>query len=246
MGNDPGTKIYEHPPVTEAILELRFEPSLSPQDAIALRQRLSKRYPALLDNKSVEVQIGPTGEASVKTSSAGFKGTSTDNTDVVMCQLGAFASAKLAPYSNWSAFISIARENFEAFQAIAGFRNYTRIGVRYINRIDIPNGEAADKWPSTFFNIFPCAPEAWGCPVAFHVKSEYMVSEHVKAAVQTATLAPFLIDHTSYLLDIDLIQVTDIPSKADDLWTMIDDFRSLKNHVFETAITELARRRFGT
>lgn len=232
---------YEHPPITEAILEVRFDPPLSEKDLQTVRLKLAKRFPSLLENRQVEVQIGPTGEASVKTRPAGFRGASVDNLHLVICASNSIATVRLAPYSTWDDFIEVARENFDTFYDIAGPRMYTRIGVRYVNRIDVSEGEVKEGRPDVLFNVVPTAPVTWGNPVAFHVRGEYWVAENIKALVQTATVQAFLVDSKSFLLDIDLSREAALPTKVVELWAMIDGFRGLKNSVFEAAITDFVR-----
>ena len=240
-------KVYSRPPVVEAIIELQYDPQLSDRESETLRSKLSKRYPALVENRLFEVQIDEKGNATTKSNSAGFKGTSADNTNVVISNPGAFASVRLAPYCGWDEVIAVAKENYDTFRAVAGHRAVKRIGVRYVNRIDLPEEEATKLPTNAIFNVYAAAPSAVPqIPRHFFARYEYGFAEdNIIVVIQTGTADPALIDQKSFMLDIDVIKTENISQKPEDLWSVIDVMRRAKNDAFELSVTELTKRTFS-
>ncbi len=62
--------------------------------------------------------------------------------------------------------------------------------------------------------------------------------------VNAGTVLSPLIDHTSFLLDIDLYKDTNLPIRDDDIWELFLTLHTEKNKLFEAFITDRARELF--
>jgi uncharacterized protein (TIGR04255 family) len=70
-------------------------------------------------------------------------------------------------------------------------------------------------------------------------------SSHWNVSIASSIVAPPpLIDHISFLLDIDVFRSEQIPGREDELWTVIDEARAIKNTIFERCITDETRKLF--
>src|SRR5262245_31764965 len=133
------SKHYSRPPITEAVLELRFEGQLNARELERVRDRFKPRYPTIEQLQMFEVEIGEGGKATPKFINVGYKMTAKNALDIVMAKTNTFGTIRLAPYKNWEAMRGCAAENWESFEDVLKTRKrVVRIGARFINRIDIP------------------------------------------------------------------------------------------------------------
>lgn len=64
----------------------------------------------------------------------------------------------LQPYTNWRTFSDEARELWQAYRDAVQPHKVVRIGLRYINRLRLPQ----EFELNTYLNYFPAAPESFG------------------------------------------------------------------------------------
>ena len=122
-------------------------------------------------------------------------------------------------------------------------RQITRIATRYINRLDIPVGEVR---PEAYITVLPTLPDKltravsqYGCQVVFEIPDKKL-----SAIVNTGSVEPPLINHSSILVDVDVFREVDVPQNDADMWSLVDDLRTVKNQVFEAIVTDKARELF--
>ena len=122
-----------------------------------------------------------------------------------------------------------------------------RIGVRYINRIDIPFKKGNKIDVEDYLTIFPKYPE----PQLLTSFSKYTMQiigpfsiEGFYLIINTNVVKSPLIDHFSIVLDLDLSPQGDMPQRNDKVWEMINQMREYKNNAFEMCITDKARELF--
>jgi uncharacterized protein (TIGR04255 family) len=81
------------------------------------------------------------GEAVGTTASqaqVGYDFPSGDGKQIFQARLDGFAFSRLAPYDCWESFRDEGRRLWEIYRTVAQPEVVTRIGVRYINRLDLP------------------------------------------------------------------------------------------------------------
>jgi uncharacterized protein (TIGR04255 family) len=130
---------YPKAPVTEAVIQINVAtdvPTAVQQDLVG---RLSRFYTRSGNLASFEVQIdGTGGTAKLAQQPNGFRLNTDDQADVALIFPNGLATARLAPYPGWEALRDRARANWAEWRRVSNARQPTRIGVRYVNRIDIP------------------------------------------------------------------------------------------------------------
>ena len=173
--------------------------------------------------------------------------TSKDQADVVQIKTNAMVCSRLAPYTGWENFEPRARENWEIWRKTAKHTKIKRIGVRYINRIDIParKGDIIDI--EDYLTIVPKYPEPHlltsFTKYTMQIKGPFSI-EGFNLNINTNVVKPPLIDHFSIILDLDLSPQGDMPQRNDKVWEMINQMREYKNNAFEMCITDKARELF--
>jgi len=129
---------YKKPPITEAVIEFRFEPPIKRDLLDEGRDHFLQRYPlGPQETFSVNVELG-LEQPKVSQHVQGYKLIATDGSGILTMAPGTLGTSKLAPYGGWEAFVATARDNFETWKRLTGRQKVSRIGIRYINRIDIP------------------------------------------------------------------------------------------------------------
>jgi uncharacterized protein (TIGR04255 family) len=240
---------YPKAPVTEGVIHLAVEGKAPSADLQKLVKRLTKDYPQQETLAGINVAIDTTGGATtVQQQTQGYRLKKADQTDIVVIFPDGVATARVAPYLGWEHLRERAQEAWAEWRRNITYSAMRRIGIRYINRIDVPikQNEVLDL--ETYMNLLPRVPDFSKQPLSgFFVQitrptdvPHWMVS----ATSNIVSPAP-LIDHLSITLDIDVFRTKEIPGREPDLWDCVDAARSLKNQIFESCITDEARRLFA-
>ena len=240
---------YKRPPITEAVIEIRLEDSLSKNVMEKIHNRLKKGYESSEKISFVGFRIDPEKKevAKIPDELKGYKLTSKDQADVVQLVPHSMACSRLAPYNGWENFEPRARKNWETWRKMSKPTKIKRIGVRYINRIDIPFKKGYKIDIEDYLTIFPKYPE----PHLLTGFSKYTMQiigpfsiEGFYLIINTNVVKSPLIDHFSIVLDLDLSPQGDMPQRNDKVWEMINQMRGYKNNAFEMCITDKARELF--
>ncbi|HWE77754.1 MAG TPA: TIGR04255 family protein, partial [Pseudolabrys sp.] len=131
---------YPRAPITEAVLAFRFSARAAQGDLQRAIDKLQKFYPISDTQTETKIQVeADTGKSSVERRWFGARLSSTDRTEVALCRPAEFACSKLAPYTNWSDLSARARRDWDLLRRALGAIPISRIGLRYLNRLDIPD-----------------------------------------------------------------------------------------------------------
>lgn len=240
---------YKRAPITEAVIEIRLEDSLPEKVVEKIHNRLKKNYVLSERITSVGIMIDPRKKEIEKTPDEFevYKLSSVDHADIVQIKPNAMVCSRLAPYDGWANFELRARGNWEVWRKITKHIKIKRIGVRYINRIDIPFRKGDKLDVEDYLTVVPKYPEphlltsftnyTMQIVGPFSVEGFYFI-------INTNVVKSPLIDHFSIVLDLDLLTQGDIPQRNDKVWKMINRMREFKNNAFEMCITDKARELF--
>lgn len=238
---------YARPPITEAVIEIRVAGDVSEKVQEKIAQRLKKRYPNIQPLHEVEFKIDNTGGnvAIKQTQSKGqLRLTSADQADIVLLKARNLLSARLPLYPGWQVFRDNALENWKAWKAVAPGYDIERLGIRYINRLDLPTGQIR---LDDYLRVYPKLDIGAATPISAFMLQVTLPTHLPKwnATVTSTIMTPApLPDRTSILLDIDVSRVEGIPTKDEELWALIDAARIIKNDLFERSITPATRELF--
>ena len=151
----------------------------------------------------------------------------------------------LRPYSNWEEFRPSIMEALKAYRTIAHPEGVTRIGLRYINFITIGRDE---QELDRYFTIPPKFPEVESATRVlgfFNRKEAEFIDKPIRIVITFTNLEPKNPDTLPYLLDIDVIWIRpDNPFPMDDIAGVLEDMKVRHRQVFESLITDEARRLF--
>ena len=133
---------YKNSPIIEALCEFRFEAG-TPWDLTIpglLYERIRQTFPGKRPAKHFEVTLAPTpGQVKhqlVATDRMQFL--REDEKALLQVDRDLLVVNHLKPYPTWTEFLPLIRQAFKAYGDVANPKGLRRIGLRYINRIEIP------------------------------------------------------------------------------------------------------------
>ncbi|WP_167334095.1 TIGR04255 family protein [Rhizobium leguminosarum] len=241
---------YARPPIVEAVIEVQFtDAPLSRKDMERFVKKVHRKYPRneLMQDYDFGFQFAngkPTGAES-KLKQEWFRCIGDDVADIVNIRPTALVTARTAPYESWDVLFASFVKDFEVLRKLTGFKRATRIGARYINRIDIPSPQSVPVDPRRYLNIYPHFPfSKYPALSANFSMLEFRDEERTNVIIRAGQVDPVLINHTSLLLDIDVFIFEEIPLKVDFVINLYDKLHETKNRLFEALITEEGRALF--
>jgi uncharacterized protein (TIGR04255 family) len=239
---------YANAPITEGLIDLGVE---LPSDAEvasldAVFQHVKGEYPTREERSlfqgrlSAGAQVG----ASAKQTKVGYLFRSADGKRVLQVRLDGFTFSRLKPYENWAALRDEAKGLWSAYRELVRPIKVTRVGVRYINQIDVPSARIELKdYFRTFPEVSPDLPQDLGA-FLMQLQIPQVDLDAVLVLTQTGG-APPRFDVASVILDIGLFKEHCDFKSDDEVWEVLESFRDRKNEVFEGCITDKARQLFG-
>ncbi len=228
-------------------MEVRFAASLDNRLLEKIIDRLSKYYQNRQQIQSVNINLDLSGSHQIQQIPTGYRLASDDQTSVAIATPASLAAACLAPYPGWEVLRDRLQTVLVTWNAIAPRHDIQRVGVRTINRIDIPQ-EAPDTIKFEDYIAFH--------PEVSAITSQPLAGYFIQATFQTVIarwsatinstmlIPPPLLQHQSILLDIDVFRTENIPMNEKALLPIIEEAHGLKNDLFERCITDKARKLF--
>jgi uncharacterized protein (TIGR04255 family) len=241
---------YRRPPITEAVVELRLAKPIEIDQVDKIRDRLIDNYPVppqVMQN--ISFTAGPGDQNRTQIDFAGYRLSSADATNVAIVGPQQITASRLAPYTGWEGFTGHARRNWAIWRKVAGWHEVARVGVRYINRIDVPNPDEKAVPIDDYLAFRPVFPEfeGWQGVETFAINGSTAIANSPFKLILNAGSTPSpLVRTVSFLLDIDISQEGNLPRNDDGLWALIDQIRLHKNRIFEASITDLSRELFSS
>jgi uncharacterized protein (TIGR04255 family) len=239
---------YPKDPINEAVIQIATVVQASQDSLAKIAHHFKDDYPHQEPLTGLDFMIDTTGGAAqMRQEMRGYRLTSVISPDVLVVQPGGVVAARLAPYAGWEQLLGAAKRAWSQWRRTGNSSSISRLGVRYINRLDVPIERAANLDLSVYLNFSPKVPNFSSKSITGFVVQATVPTEQDSWSVSlTSTVLnpPPLINTTSILLDIDLFRTEQIPGRDEDLWECIESVRALKNSVFESCITDATRRLF--
>jgi uncharacterized protein (TIGR04255 family) len=235
---------YRNPPVVEAACEFRFKTE-HPWDWTIpgiIYEKVSATYPEKRQQAGIEVTLGPGETAMVPVpvppaAISRMQFVKADKTALVQIGPNLLAVNQLPPYPEWPEFKRRIMEQLGIYRDVASPSGFARIGLRYVNKVDIP---AVGIELKDYFRALPELPEQLP-----QVWSAFLMSVNLSHADPAATLRmtvastpPEVKGHYLVLLDLDLYaDGDDLPSfEHTEEW--LDIAHGRIEEAFDLSVTE--------
>lgn len=240
---------YTRPPIIEGIIEILVAKEIETKLQEKVISRLKTTYPHSSKRQAVNIKVDTTAESvSVEQEPQGYRLTNEDQTDVVLVLPRGLGVVRLAPYMGWDALRQNAYDAWKVWKANTPGYDIQRLGVRYINRIDIPINKAEKLNLNDYLSLYPKVAPVLSKPISGYLMQVAAPTRDDRwSTTITSTLVqpPPLVEHISILLDIDVFRTEEVPLNDNELWPIIDVGRALKNEIFESCITDKTRELFS-
>jgi uncharacterized protein (TIGR04255 family) len=147
----------------------------------------------------------------------------------------------LRPYEGWIEFSQRIETALQAYAEVAEPGGVSRVGVRYINKINLPDQEIELK---TWFQCGPpSVPELPSKMAGFMSRVEFLYPDAVKLLLTQASIdAPE--EPAAVLLDLDVLWASGEARTPDAIMTVVDDLHERVGSAFEALITDAVREIF--
>ena len=241
-------KAYKKPPIIEAVIEIRFADSINDQQLEKLISKQKSKF-NIQKIEEVELKISPQAEASAhaetKTNLVGYKLISnTDTSNIVQVKNNAISVSRLPPYEGWPALLDDLKKYY-SWYTNKKFKPLNRIGVRYINRIDIPADEGKIEIED-YFKIFPHVPKTKFPDMnRFLVQTVAAIDNDKLLTINLHSTPSPLLKHVSMIFDLDVAQQTNLPINESKLFELLEVIRDKKDAFFEDLLTPKCKRLFS-
>jgi len=222
------SKHYKNPPLLEAVCEFKFQPNSSWNSAIPdlIYEKVQAEFP---QRESMNGLSGEEPAPSAKT-----KFFRADGSALLQVSSKLLAVNQLQPYPTWAQFKKTILEAYSLYREIAHPASMTRLGLRYINQIEIPETNIEI---SRYLR---------GCPEGYH---KLFLSTNFPFAAERENLAMILAhvphsegDFLRFYLDLDYGA---FPMAAEEIGPVLERAHDRIEQIFEASITDETRRLFG-
>ena len=164
-------------------------------------------YPFEQRIADVQVQLNspsaPQAGATTETiETLGHKRSSLDQTEILVLRPQNLVVSQFAPYPGWEAFFERFRRDWMRWKKLMSYRKISRIGVRYLNRIDIPAMSEQIIDYEQYINIYPRLPEMFPKVQGYGVKIHVELPDiDCKMTLNSLTSPSPLLGHGGFVID---------------------------------------------
>ena len=242
--------VFPNAPITEAVIEIKAQlPEETDLKSLeSFHDHIKERFPEKQEQRFLKAdfklsQKDKLSSLPTKTGTQGYFFRSHKEKKVVQSKIDGFAFNKLKPYENWELFRSEGRDLWELYSEIVNPIRVIRIGLRYINRIEVPLPfNDFSEYLLTNPQIAPNLPQAVS---HFFMRLEVPNPDIEATAIITQTMdKPTTAQRLPLILDIDVFRITEYLGKAEDMWEDFEKLRDFKNDIFFNSVTEKAKELF--
>ena len=156
-----------------------------------------------------------------------------------------FLVSQLAPYTGWEQFKSRIIRDWDTWRSAVSFRPIERVGMRYINRIDLPIAGPLVQYED-YVTVYPALPALLD-PCAYHSVNVRVLLKDIESELnlKSAVVPSPLPNHLAIVVDLDIARMYQTPPSDKELYSYICQARIKKNEIFEACITQKARELFS-
>lgn len=234
-------KIYQNPPLIEALCEFRFQDGNEWDLTLPglFYNEIKNRFPMKREQSNMQVEMDTTDLRHSTNVRGNIIPTvqfyNTDETCLIQLSPGILSINHLQPYSNWQHFKKLIFGTLSTYMAVAKPANFARIGLRYINRVDISSKDSIYD----YFSFKPCLPT--------------LITQEITSLLQRVEL-PFhaqngqlvlilasVPDDDSYILDLDFVTLDISSLSFENTQNWVESAHNQIENVFEASITDVLR-----
>jgi uncharacterized protein (TIGR04255 family) len=233
-------------PITEMLFDIRLAASgtfaFTPAQLDAIRRAVADRYPRDEEKQrfegTVKIEQGRLVADNQLLGSKGLFVKTEDELTVGQFRPDGFTFNRLRPYTRWEELFPEALRLWRIYTDVSGRRDVARVGLRYINHLDLPLREGDDF--AEWMEMPPGLPE--GLPslvTAFNMQFTVKTDDAGQGGVNiTQRMGPET--PPKVLVDIDAFRLTQGEAVPDDegIADIFTSLHELKNRIFFSLLKE--------
>jgi uncharacterized protein (TIGR04255 family) len=246
---------FEHlprAPIIEAVLDIRARADAGWEETfVSARLKAQVQdYPTVEPQSTVQAEFSvmPGQIPFAQRRDIGWSGLvlkSGDGLQIAQFKRDGFTFSRLQPYEDWERLKAEALRLWRIHAALSKPMEIQRIGLRFINRIDLPLNETRFE---DYIQPHPSPPRGLDLPFVGFLHAETLaVPGHPYAINLVRTIQspqPPLSNQFALIIDTDVSTIQPIEHQEDWFDKGLDEMRWLKNKVFFGSMTEKAIQKF--
>lgn len=241
------SKRYKNPPISEVVCEFQFGQD-SPWDFTIpeiIYEKIRTTFP--IRSQITQVTTGISANQEELGQKIGtvpiMRYLNENGTALIQIGTHLLSVNHLKPYSSWQKFLPLIEESYETYCEVAAPKSIHRIGLRYVNTIQI-TGQSINL--EDFFEFRPYVgrdlPRTIG-PFMTSVQLPFENSRDI-LNLQLVSLAGISSDGVTILLDLDYFLVQPSKVRLDEISEWVDNAHNNIEEIFEACITDRLRQVF--
>ena len=241
-----------HAPSVEAIIDIRVTPENRP-DEESLKNFVQKKFCDYQFRDSqreiqYQVTVSPNQPPNQTIQDRGWKGLrfqSKDQKYIAQFNRDGFTLSRLEPYQSWNPFQAEAMRLWDGYVEFVKPGQIHRVGLRYVNRIQLPAGEFNFE---DYLDVAGSTPKILDFPISGFMHQDSVVVPNNPYAINIIkTIQPpnlMAAIGLGLILDIDVFTTQPFDYEDIRLKSHLAEMRWLKNKVFFGAIKPKSERMF--
>jgi len=242
---------YRNSPIVEAVCEFRFAAE-SRYDVLIyglVFDKVKSRYPNRRTRQQISLE-SEVGEGHVQQRIGNpvttIQFVSEDEKSLIQIDPDKVSFIRRSPYVSWEDFRQEIRRGIQNYSSVVSGRKLERIGLRYINRIELPEREVK---LTDYLKAVPRIPDPQAPAVirTWAQRQEIVYTENSAVmTVQAGSINDEEIDGAAFLLDFDYATAEIIPSfdSVNGLIEWLDIAHACIEIMFEASLTDTTRQLF--
>lgn len=249
------SQIYRRPPVLEALIDVKIDPL--PTEKLPHLDNLHEAFRQEYPNKKIRYQFtggvqiegGTVVQSPVASGPFGYRIESEDGRRIVQFRLDGFTYNRIKPdpteeWPGWDKIKNEARQAWDVYKDALDLSEVTRLAVRYINQIVIPE-QTIELYD--YFTAPPRIPK----DLPYQDIENFSSSVTVKIPTHKALA---LLQHypapqqypgaIAIALDIDIFRSERLTLSTFSMWEFLGQLRDLKNTIFEASLLPRTKELF--
>ena len=230
-------------PIIEAIVDIRVKASaaLTVEEFARLEEPLRTDYPTVnlirYHESTIHLDAEKGATHSTESRVSGYRFASADGLEIVQYRVDGFTFNRLAPYTSWQDISPKAMKGWQIYREVAAPEMVTRIALRYINRMELPDGmkdfEDVMTAPPPIPKTLPQSVSRFLTRVTVHA-TDTGAAAHI---TQTLVADPAGTE-PKLIFDVDCFMQQDVEPESKLIEDNFALLRELKNDIFFESLTE--------
>lgn len=242
---------YAKPPVVEAIARLHWDEPFAWNVTTPglIFERVRHEYP--LEPQFQNVMQADFAEPAGQDGPPNFHVTTgpqkiifsnSDRTQLLIVGPNDVSTHSLAPYEGWESLERRLRVAVEMLGDFVRATGLSQVGIRYINRVEIPSsGYDFTDYMTIGFSM----PEAWpGRITAFLDRAEYAYPDERSRIAFTWASTESEVGASAFIIDLDLLATVNEDERRAGGWGLLAELKARETAAFESLIQDKLREMF--